>query len=69
MHKDIKALVAKLQDRELNPGWRVEDRTKHLMAFPADKAHGPITIPLTPSDRRSILNTRAALRRAGAKGI
>lgn len=69
MDKDIKRIVKALEDHRLNPGWRVERRSKHLMAYPANKAHGPVTVPLTPSDHRSIRNLRAQLKRAGARGI
>lgn len=69
MNKDIKNIVKALGDNRQNPGWRVERRTKHLVAYPADKAQPPITIPLTPSDHRSLRNLRAQLRRAGARGV
>ncbi len=69
MHKDIKKIIKALTDEQLNPGWRVEQGGKHLKAYPADKAQPMVTVPLTPSDHRSIKNLRAQLKRAGARGI
>jgi len=69
MDKEIRKIVKALEDEKVNPGWRVEDRTKHLFAYPADKNFSPVTIPLTPSDHRSIRNLRAQLKRCGARGI
>lgn len=62
MAKDVTKLIREIKSW---PGWRVEDRGRSFMVYPADKAHGPITIHKTPSDHRWLHNTTAQLRRAG----
>lgn len=60
MKKDMKILFKSL----VSQGWTVEKGRKHV------KAKGPngalVTLPATPSDHRSFMNSRAQLRRAGA---
>jgi hypothetical protein len=48
------------------PGWRIEDRTKGYLVFPADKSKAPIPIHKTPSSKRYLANKIGELRRAGA---
>lgn len=62
MHKDIKKIVKALKAQ----GWRIEQGSKHLIAYPPDKTKRPITIPGSPGDVRSQRNLVAQLRRAGA---
>lgn len=60
MKKDLKKIFKALEDQ----GWRIDRRGKHVKCKPPS---GPIvTVPSTPSDHRSLLNSRAQLRRAGA---
>lgn len=61
MNKDMKQLCRSLRKQ----GWTVERTSKgHYRAItPAGRK---IVMPSTPSDGRSVLNTRALLRRAGA---
>lgn len=68
---EITEIIRKLEDRKLNPGWRVEHRKGgHYIAYPPDKAYRQVTIAATPSDKKhGIRNLRAQLRRAGAQGI
>lgn len=47
-------------------GWRIEVIKKGWMLYPADKRFNPIVLHRTPSDRRSVQNMIARLRRAGA---
>lgn len=47
-------------------GWRVERTQKsHYKFFPPDTSKGIVTVEGTPSDHRSIRNTRSRLRAAG----
>lgn len=45
-------------------GWRVE-KGRHWKAWPKDPLKAMVTISFTPSDRRSLDNSMADLRRAG----
>jgi predicted RNA binding protein YcfA (HicA-like mRNA interferase family) len=62
MDKDIRKIVKQLEAQ----GWRIEQGSRHLKAFPPDKSQGMVVIPGTPSDHRSIRNLIAELRRKGA---
>jgi hypothetical protein len=47
-------------------GWRYDaSGKKHPVVYPADRSQGAIRIPTTPGDRRSLLNFKAQVRRAG----
>lgn len=67
MNKDYAQLVKKAKKQ----GWTVvygkgQGAKGHPRLVPPDGGQF-IVIPLTPSDHRSFLNTRAELRRAGLK--
>lgn len=67
MHKDYRQLVKKAQKQ----GWKlVKEKGKgqngHPRLVPPDGGDY-IVIPSSPSDWRSVKNTRAELRRAGLK--
>lgn len=60
--KEVRALV---RAAEL-AGWAVSrTRRSHIRLRPVDKTRGAVTISGTPSDKRSLKNLRADLRRAG----
>lgn len=46
-------------------GWRVEQGRKHIRVYPPDPTQAIVTIAGTPSDHRTVKNTRAQLRRSG----
>lgn len=46
-------------------GWRYRPCKHGLYVYPPTAGARPITLGGTPSDHRSFVNTRAALRRAG----
>lgn len=49
-----------------NQGWRYVYRGgSHPMLYPADRSKSPMTIPTTPSEKRSFANFLAQVRRAG----
>lgn len=48
-------------------GWRVEERSDGYMLFPADPSQSPIKLHRTPSDRRTLANTTAELKRRGLR--
>lgn len=50
-------------------GWTYRPCKHGLYVYPADRTHRPVTVPGTPSEFRSLRNTRAQLRRAGLVGI
>lgn len=59
--KEMRALLRAAEDA----GWKVELKRKH---YRLQSPEGEIVfLPSTPSDRRSVLNSRAQLRRAGLK--
>lgn len=61
--KDVRNLLKDLEAQ----GWRVEGTSKgHYVAYAPD-GRGRVVIPGTPSDRRSLRNTLAALRRPDSK--
>lgn len=62
MDKDTKKIIDKL----LAQGWRIEQGAKHIKAYPPDRTKPMVVIPGTPSDRRSLANLKAQLRRSGA---
>lgn len=59
--KEIKKIIKEAERQ----GWRVEMRSKHYMAFPPDKSHGPVTLPVSPSDHRAVKNVLSEMRRRG----
>jgi hypothetical protein len=46
-------------------GWRYETGRRHPVLYPDDPNQPAIRIPTTPSDRRSLRNFIAQVRRAG----
>ena len=62
LSKDYRHLVRAAQLEN----WEVRHKRRHLQLASPD-GHTLVTVPGTPSDRRSYLNTRAALRRAGVQ--
>lgn len=62
MHKEVKTLKKKLGKQ----GWKFA-MSKHLKAFPPDSVGHKdyIAIPLTPSDKRALLNTKGYLKKRG----
>jgi hypothetical protein len=61
MDKDTKRVVKEA----LRQGWRVEERSKHIMLWPPDKTLSPVTIASTPSDKRALNNDIARMRQRG----
>ena len=60
--KDTKRILEALEEQ----GWRVEETKKrHYMAYPPDKAQGPVSLGSTPSDWRSLRNALSLLKRRG----
>jgi predicted RNA binding protein YcfA (HicA-like mRNA interferase family) len=63
MSHEVKPMLKKLKKQ----GWYVEKgRSGHWKCFPPGSKHA-CTVAATPSDYRSWLNDRAALRRRGAR--
>lgn len=52
-----------------NAGWTYRPCKHGLYVYPPTAGARPIVLGGTPSDHRSFMNTRAALRRAGLNGI
>jgi hypothetical protein len=62
--KEYRQIVAALIDQ----GWRYDASGKgHPKLYPADRTQQAIAVPGTPGDRRSMLNFRAQVRRAGGQ--
>jgi hypothetical protein len=64
----------KVKNRELDAmvaaawqaGWHCVKLSKgHVMCYPPDKTMKPVLVASTPSDHRTIPNTRAAMRQRG----
>jgi hypothetical protein len=60
-----KKLIKEVLKALVEQGWRVEEGTKHHMAYSPDKTVSPVTVPATPSDRRGFENLVHQLRRGG----
>lgn len=61
LKKDLKAILAEAEKQ----GWRVElQKGGHYKLYSPD-GQGIVTVGSTPSDRRSLLNTIAYMRRYG----
>ncbi len=62
VHRDLRPLVEAAEAA----GWTVtQTRNSHLRLVPPTKDGTPLILSGSPSDHRSILNARAALRRQG----
>lgn len=57
--------IRELREAAIAQGWRVEDTTKGVMFFPADKTKGQVLLHHTARGPRSDENAIAELRRAG----
>lgn len=63
---DIRAIIRQLENKRLNPGWRVQQtKSSHYVALGPNGQR--VSMPSTPSDHRSVKNVKAKLRRAGAR--
>lgn len=60
-NKDLDAMIAKAWEA----GWWAEKRgNNHVLCYPPDGGQ-MVTMPSTPSDHRSVPNTRSLFRRSG----
>lgn len=59
-NREVTDLVATLEAQ----GFRVVRRKRHWMVY-ARSGNGMVTMPISPSDVRSMKNTKAQLRRIG----
>jgi hypothetical protein len=69
LDKDRRALVTVALAAD---GWRGESAASgrgHIRLYPADRSKPPITVSITASDRRALVNLRGDLRRAGLEGV
>jgi len=57
--KDVRRMLEKAEAA----GWRIREG-KHFVCYSPD-GKSRVTVPKTPSDRRSLLNVRSDFRRAG----
>lgn len=67
MSRDWLRTVADWADAAEAQGWRVERSKRGVKFWPVDRTQRPIDVHLTVSDKRSSLNYRARLRRAGLR--
>jgi hypothetical protein len=62
MHKEVREIADKLAEQ----GWRIEDGSKHIKAFPPDPTKAMVTLPTSPGRGRWKQNLISQLRRSGA---
>lgn len=62
MNKEIREITVKLEKQ----GWRIEQATKHIKAWPPDPNMPMVMLPTTPGRGRWKQNLISQLRRSGA---